>query len=122
MFTFICFLELLPYEINVQGQRKTSEFLLEVTEILLDFIKKNNDRGYKLVDFYHPCLLKNALGDLLILDNDPKDLKEILNDCKDTLKYCVKTGHPRFFNQLSTGLDIIALAGDWLSSTANTNM
>ncbi|GAA6111399.1 glutamate decarboxylase 1-like, partial [Tachysurus ichikawai] len=32
------------------------------------------------------------------------------------------SGHPRFFNQLSTGLDIIGLAGEWLTSTANTNM
>ncbi|KAK2108835.1 hypothetical protein P7K49_014000 [Saguinus oedipus] len=30
--------------------------------------------------------------------------------------------HPRFFNQLSTGLDIIGLAGEWLTSTANTNI
>ena len=34
----------------------------------------------------------------------------------------VLLGHPRFFNQLSTGLDIIGLAGEWLTSTANTNM
>lgn len=32
------------------------------------------------------------------------------------------SGHPRFFNQLSSGLDIIGLAGEWLTSTANTNM
>ena len=32
------------------------------------------------------------------------------------------TGHPRFFNQLSTGLDIVSLAGEWLTATANTNM
>ena len=25
-------------------------------------------------------------------------------------------------NQLSQGLDIVSLAGDWLASTANTNM
>ena len=31
-------------------------------------------------------------------------------------------GHPRFFNQLSCGLDIISLAGEWLTATANTNM
>jgi len=31
-------------------------------------------------------------------------------------------GHPRFFNQLSTGLDVIGLAGEWLTSAANTNM
>ncbi|CDQ65649.1 unnamed protein product [Oncorhynchus mykiss] len=31
-------------------------------------------------------------------------------------------GHPRFFNQLSSGLDVIGLAGEWLTSTANTNI
>ncbi|KAF0047449.1 hypothetical protein F2P81_001082 [Scophthalmus maximus] len=30
--------------------------------------------------------------------------------------------HPRFFNQLSSGLDVIGVAGEWLTSTANTNM
>ncbi|KAH9632546.1 hypothetical protein HF086_012353 [Spodoptera exigua] len=31
-------------------------------------------------------------------------------------------GHPHFFNQLSCGLDIISLAGEWLTAAANTNM
>ena len=31
-------------------------------------------------------------------------------------------GHPRFFNQLSTGLDVVSMAGEWLTATANTNM
>lgn len=31
-------------------------------------------------------------------------------------------GHPRFLNQLSSGLDIIGLAGEWLIATVNTNM
>lgn len=34
----------------------------------------------------------------------------------------VKTGHPRFFNQISCGLDLVAMAGEWLTATANTNM
>ncbi|XP_074802208.1 glutamate decarboxylase 2 isoform X2 [Natator depressus] len=33
-----------------------------------------------------------------------------------------RSGHPRYFNQLSTGLDMVGLAADWLTSTANTNM
>ena len=32
------------------------------------------------------------------------------------------SGHPHFFNQLSQGLDIISMAGEWLAATANTNM
>lgn len=31
-------------------------------------------------------------------------------------------GHPRFFNQLSNGVDVISMAGEWLTATANTNM
>lgn len=31
-------------------------------------------------------------------------------------------GHPHFFNQLSCGLDVISMAGEWLTATANTNM
>ncbi|CAD5124437.1 DgyrCDS12720 [Dimorphilus gyrociliatus] len=114
--------ELLPYETTTQGSKKTSQFLLEVVDILLDYIKKNNDRSYKVLDFHHPHSLRNALGPCLNLDDDPKDLEQILIDCKETLKFCVKTGHPRFFNQLSTGLDLIALAGEWLTAAANTNM
>ena len=34
----------------------------------------------------------------------------------------LSAGHPRFFNQLSCGLDITSLAGEWLTATANTNM
>ena len=31
-------------------------------------------------------------------------------------------GHPHFLNQLSQGLDVISMAGEWLAATANTNM
>ena len=34
----------------------------------------------------------------------------------------MKTGHPHFFNQLSQGLDIVSMAGEWLAATANANM
>lgn len=32
------------------------------------------------------------------------------------------SGHPHFFNQLSCGLDLVSMAGEWLTATANTNM
>ena len=34
----------------------------------------------------------------------------------------VLTAHPHYFNQLSCGLDIVSLAGEWLTAAANTNM
>lgn len=126
------------------------QFLLEVVEILTSYIRKTFDRSTKVLDFHHPHqLLEGMEGFNLELSDQPESLEQILVDCRDTLKYGVRTGrnaenapvrwlllihrwlsvfslspagHPRFFNQLSTGLDIVGLAGEWLTSTSNTNM
>jgi len=37
-------------------------------------------------------------------------------------RFLLLLGHPRFFNQLSCGLDLMSMAGEWLTATANTNM
>lgn len=157
------------------------QFLLEVVDILTNYVRKTFDRSTKVLDFHHPHqLLEGMEGFNLELSDQPESLEQILVDCRDTLKYGVRTGtgtkrprrcseaslqsislislhasvmitdklfslpdsqmincffwglclfvslslagHPRFFNQLSTGLDIVGLAGEWLTSTANTNM
>ncbi|XP_069791723.1 glutamate decarboxylase 1 isoform X4 [Narcine bancroftii] len=112
--------DLLPAK---NGEEQTTQFLLEVVDILLNYIKKTFDRSTKVLDFHHPHqLLEGIEGFNLELSDNPESLEQILVDCRDTLKYGVRTGHPRFFNQLSSGLDIIGLAGEWLTSTANTNI
>lgn len=102
------------------ADRNTREFLHRVIDILLDYIQKSNDRSNKILDFHHPEQMREVI-DLEIPDK-PLNLDQLLVDCKDTMKYGVKTGHPRFFNQLSTGLDVVSMAGEWLTATANTNM
>lgn len=99
---------------------ETRQFLVRVVDILLDFVKKTNDRSCKILDFHHPEQLREVLD--LEIPEHPLNLDQLLCDCKDALKYQVKTGHPHFFNQLSSGLDIVSLAGEWLIATANTNM
>uniref|UniRef100_A0A8C8XTU9 Glutamate decarboxylase 1 n=1 Tax=Panthera leo TaxID=9689 RepID=A0A8C8XTU9_PANLE len=90
--------------------------------ILLHYIKKMFDVKSKILDFHHPHQLLEGLdGFNLELSDHPESLEQLLVDCTDTLKYGVKTGHPRFFNQLSSGLDVVGLAGAWLTATANTN-
>uniref|UniRef100_A0AAR2LR88 Glutamate decarboxylase 1 n=1 Tax=Pygocentrus nattereri TaxID=42514 RepID=A0AAR2LR88_PYGNA len=112
--------DLLPAK---NGEEPTIQFLLEVVDILTNYVRKTFDRSTKVLDFHHPHqLLEGMEGFNLELSDQPESLEQILVDCRDTLKYGVRTGHPRFFNQLSTGLDIIGLAGEWLTSTANTNM
>uniref|UniRef100_A0A4W4DN73 Glutamate decarboxylase 3 n=1 Tax=Electrophorus electricus TaxID=8005 RepID=A0A4W4DN73_ELEEL len=111
---------LLPAE---NGEKVTRLFLRELLNILLAYINKSQNRSSKVLDFHYPHQLKEGReGFSLELPDQPENLEQLLVDCRDTLKYGVKTGHPRFFNQLSTGLDIIGLAGEWLTSTANTNM
>ncbi|XP_004448832.2 glutamate decarboxylase 1-like [Dasypus novemcinctus] len=112
--------DLLP---SKNGEDLTNRFLLHVVDILLHYIKKSFDVKSKILDFHHPHQLLEGLdGFNLELSDHPESLEQLLVDCTDTLKYGVKTGHPRFFNQLSSGLDVIGLAGEWLTATANANM
>ncbi|KAF5919054.1 glutamate decarboxylase 1-like [Diceros bicornis minor] len=112
--------DLLPFK---DGKDLTECFLLQVVDILLHYIKKSFDVKSKILDFHHPHqLLEGLEGFNLELSDHPESLEQLLVDCTDTLKYGVKTGHPRFLNQLSSGLDVIGLAGEWLTATANTNM
>ncbi|VVD05402.1 unnamed protein product [Leptidea sinapis] len=106
-----CLLSILPYREDSNPQ--TREFLARVVDVLLDFIQQ-------ILEFKMPEEMQKMLD--LNLPEDPLPLKQLLEDCKTTLKHQVKTGHPHFFNQLSCGLDIISLAGEWLTAAANTNM
>ncbi|XP_076268672.1 glutamate decarboxylase isoform X1 [Rhynchophorus ferrugineus] len=109
---------ILPYKLENEAQ--TREFLQKLVDVLLDFIRATNDRNEKILDFHHPEDMQKLL-DLKIPDQGVS-LQQLIHDCATTLKYQVKTGHPRFFNQLSCGLDLISMAGEWLTATANTNM
>ncbi|XP_078085439.1 glutamate decarboxylase 1 [Mustelus asterias] len=112
--------DLLPAK---NGEEHTNQFLMDVFEVLLNYIRKTFDRTSKVLDFHYPHqFLEGMEGFNLELPDQPESLEQILVDCRDTLKYGVKTGHPHFFNQLSSGLDIIGLAGEWLTAAANTNM
>lgn len=110
--------DILPYK--VENTEKTCDFLKKITEVLLDFVRASNDRKEKILDFHHPEEMQKLLD--LHVPEHGVTLQQLVHDCATTLKYQVKTGHPHFFNQLSCGLDIISMAGEWLTATANTNM
>ncbi|XP_062576120.1 glutamate decarboxylase 1-like [Saccostrea cucullata] len=98
------------------------DFMLEMAKILNSYMTDEFGGKVKVVDFHHPHQLQETMSDCLAVDADPRDLHQILSDCKETLKYCVKSGHPHFLNQLSTGLDVVGVAGEWLTATVNANM
>lgn len=56
------------------------------------------------------------------IPNDPCDEEALFRDMKSYLEYTTNTLTPNFANQLFSGLNPYALAGDWLSSLTNTTM
>jgi len=80
--------------VQENGYLPTREFLLKVIEICLEFIKESNDRSTKVLDFHQPNELKK-LFDFEIPDG-PLNIEQIINDCKEALRYQVKTGKSLF--------------------------
>ena len=65
-------------------------------EILLDHITVQNDRSTKILDFHNPEQLKEVID--FAIPDQPLPLDQLLVDCKDTLKYQVKTGKYTLIN------------------------
>ena len=72
------------------ADRATAAFLEQVLDILIDHVRKSNDRKGKIVDWHQPNQLREAMD--FSLPDQPQNLDQILVDCKDALKYQVKTG------------------------------
>ncbi|XP_037024547.1 acidic amino acid decarboxylase GADL1 [Bradysia coprophila] len=91
-----------------------------IEEILNSAVFSATDRANKVVEFKNPEILSNIL-DLKLKSNSDSDEK-LLQLLKDTIKYSVKTGHPYFVNQLFSGVDPYALAGQWLTDALNPSV
>ena len=94
-----------------------------MVDVCLDYVKEQNDRysnysalnclfwytvasicrDSKVLNFLHPDDLKKEFD--FTLKDEPCDLQHLVDDSTKTLQYCVRTGHPRFFNQISQGTD-----------------
>ncbi|KAM6473670.1 cysteine sulfinic acid decarboxylase isoform 3-T3 [Liasis olivaceus] len=95
-------------------------FLQEAFQIMLEEgIRKGMDASEKV------CIWKEPEELQQILDLDLKDSGEphekLLERCRDVIRYSVKTCHPRFCNQLFSGLDPHALAGRMITEMLNTS-
>lgn len=119
--------QMFPYGVTENSLASASEvtkvFFYKLVAILMSYIQDSNDRTTKVINFQHPHEIELDREEFsLDIDNaKPCSLADVLKLCRGTIERCVKTGHPRYMNQLSCGLDMITLAADWLISTANTN-
>uniref|UniRef100_A0A8D0F781 Cysteine sulfinic acid decarboxylase n=1 Tax=Strix occidentalis caurina TaxID=311401 RepID=A0A8D0F781_STROC len=96
------------------------EFLREALQVLLDeAVRKGTDVTEKVCDWKEPGELRELLDLELRSDGEPPE--RLLGRCRDVIRYSVRTGHPRFFNQLFSGLDHHALAGRLITEALNTS-
>lgn len=110
--------DLLPFKSDASGE--TKDFLKKIVEILIDYVELCYDHNNHVLEYHEPDKLKELFD--MHIPNEGVSLQHLITDCATVLKLGVKTGHPHFMNQLSCGLDIISMAGEWLTATANCNM
>ncbi|XP_065839426.1 glutamate decarboxylase 1-like isoform X2 [Oscarella lobularis] len=109
--------DLLPWS---SAPETTKSFVTRICALLLEYVETTFDRSTKVVDFMQPEDLKTKID--LDLRDEPENLDKIVDLCRTSLEYSVRSGHPYFFNQLFAGIDVVALMGDFLSSTVNVSM
>ncbi|XP_019340342.1 cysteine sulfinic acid decarboxylase isoform X2 [Alligator mississippiensis] len=96
------------------------EFLQEAFGVILEeAVRRGTDVAEKVCDWKEPEDLRHLLDLELRGHGEPQP--QVLQRCRDIIRYSVKTCHPRFFNQLFSGLDYHALAGRMITETLNTS-
>ncbi|KAK6045672.1 hypothetical protein COOONC_16823, partial [Cooperia oncophora] len=88
------FANILPHTANWKG---TEKFLLSVVQVLLEYIREENDRDNKILEFHHPAEMLQLID--LDIPDQPENLECLVKSCEEVLRLGVRTGHPRFFNQ-----------------------
>lgn len=111
------FKDMLPWNSKTEV---TGSFIDQMVEVMKKHILDTYNRDTKVIDFKSPDDLMKEIN--FDLDEKVANLDELVKISQKTLAHCVKTGHPRFYNQLFAGLDITGLMGHWIGATANTSM
>ena len=83
------------------------------------YLADSREPGAPVVEYLPPAALQAALKFPLGGPRTPEDLERAV---EQVLRYSVRTGHPRFFNQLYGGADPAGILGDWLATLINTSM
>ncbi|KAK0098454.1 hypothetical protein PV326_008217 [Microctonus aethiopoides] len=88
--------------------------------ILQDAIFQGTARKTKVVEWVDPKDLPSIIN--LNVDENGTSHKELLELARSIIKYSVKTGHPRFVNQLFSSVDPYGLVGQWLTDALNPSV
>lgn len=92
----------------------------EASRITTGYLEQHEDSSLPVVRSLPPEVLKRHLDLRLPVEGRPTE--ELLDEMRRVLEYSVRTGHPRFLNQLFGGCDQAAVLGEWVTALINTSM
>lgn len=103
----------------IRGEHE--KFLRDCVDTILNVaVFDNLQRDKKVLEWHQPDELMK-LFDMKLKATSDTDA-ELLTLINKTIRYSVKTGHPYFVNQLFSGVDPYALAGQWLTDALNPSV
>ncbi|XP_072139632.1 acidic amino acid decarboxylase GADL1-like [Mobula birostris] len=88
--------------------------------IMEEAVRKASDVNEKVCEWQPPEELKKLLD--LELRDAGESHHQLLQRCRDVIKYSVKTGHPRFYNQLYAGMDHYSLVARFITEALNPSV
>ncbi|CAL7942271.1 unnamed protein product [Xylocopa violacea] len=110
-----CYYKSLPVrEVHEKFMRSFVDLLLE------EAVFEGTSRTNRVVEWIEPATLHSVV-DLKLYDQGSTH-EELLSLANDVIKYSVKTGHPRFINQLYSSVDPYGLLGQWLTDALNPSV
>jgi sulfinoalanine decarboxylase len=102
-------------------QEKHEPFIRQVFEILLkDAVFDGTSRDGLVTEWMEPESLMAVLGKEM--PQQPQTDNHLIEVIKNIVRYSVKTGHPRFINQLFSGLDPYGLVAQFVTDSLNPSM
>jgi len=94
--------------------------LEQAARIATQYLEENRDRSLPVVRYLPPEQLAKQLQ--LSIPERGRSLGGLMADVEKVLTFSVRTGHPRFLNQLFGGHDTAAILGEWMTALVNTSM
>jgi hypothetical protein len=65
----------------------TEQFLQRMVQALLEYVREQNDRSTKVIDFTHPDELTKQFD--FTIPDEPVPLSDLVDDSERTLRHCV---------------------------------
>jgi glutamate/tyrosine decarboxylase-like PLP-dependent enzyme len=94
--------------------------LTKAVELAMQYMDAHLDRDEPVVRFRTPKQLEEAID--VPIRAEGAGFDKVLHELEAVLRYSVRTGHTRFFNQLWGGCDKAAVIGEWLTAVTNASM